>query len=718
MRVHRVSIIALVVVCFLSLSRGQAPTWQWHTVQKGETLYGLAKQYQTTIAHLVQLNGWEAPRPLKIGERIKVPVQRPAAPERHPTPPQRQEVQKTERRGAIPSLPPYRLQVIQVQVGKATVLTIRNLKSVSIANPEVADVQILSPDHVGVLGKSVGSTTLIVIADGRTFTLDVQVVPEPFLKERLLALIGIPTVEVEVIKGAIVLSGTVPSQQDKERIAALARLFAATVIDLLKVEEVKPVPIEEKEVKPALPSPEEIERGIGIEGVKVRLVGDSIVLEGVVNSPEDALRAEKIAVLLAPKVVNLLQVRPMTAEEIQALISIPTVKVRSTPEAIVVEGEVSSSEELQRLNEILAQVRGKVVNWVKVAAPPPAPPQPSFAERVKEAIGIPTVEVKGDEKGLVLMGTVATQAEKERALRIARIMLGLPPVITPTPAPSIPSPAVLVAPTTGGTAVGINPAIGVPAPTTQQQPQQPQILDLIEVKGGKQIRVELQVVEINRTALRHLGIEYPALSSPDPLQAPGIIFGQIENPATGGVTGFAQRTPIKAALQAMEQKNLARTLSAPSAVVLSGQEARFNVGGEIPIPIATVAPGVGTTTAVEFRPFGLVLSVIPTVEPNGKIKLSVSTEVSELDTTIAVNIGGALIPGTRIRKASTQVELASSETLVMSGLVQRIQQEIVNKVPFLSKIPILGELFTSRKFQQGETELAILVTPILIEPSE
>ncbi len=715
MHAHRVCIAVLTVVSLLSLSRGQAPTWQWHTVQKGETLYGLAREYQTTVAKLVQLNGWKSARPLKVGERIKVPIQKPATDSQKPTTPPEQRIeQKTVQRKALPSLPPSRLQVVQVQVGKATVLTIRNLRSVSVANPEVADVQILSPDHLGVLGKSVGSTTLIIIADGRTFTLDVQVVPEPFLRERLLALIGIPTVQVEIVKGAIVLSGTVPTQQDKERIAALARLFAATVIDLLRVEEAKPIPVvEEKEVKPTLPSPEEIERGIGIEGVKVRVVGDSIVLEGVVKSPEDALRAEKIAVLLAPKVVNLLQVRPMTAEEIQALISIPTVKVRSTPEAIVVEGEVSSAEELQRLNEILAQVRGKVVNWVKVAAPPPAPPQPSFAERVKEAIGIPTIEVKGDEKGLVLMGTVLTQADKERALRIARFMLGLPPVPTPTPAPSG---ALTISPIGVGTTVtGISPTGANPAAPTQPQPQ---ILDLIEVKGGKQIRVELQVVEINRTALRNLGIEYPALSQPDPLQAPGIVFGQIENPTTGGVTGFAQRTPIKAVLQAMERKDLARTLSAPSAVVLSGQEARFNVGGEIPIPIATVAPGVGTTTAVEFRPFGLVLSVIPTVEPNGKIELKVSTEVSELDTTIAVNIGGALIPGTRIRKASTQVELASGETLVMSGLVQRVRQEIVNRVPFLSKIPILGELFTSRKFQQGETELAILVTPILIEPSE
>ncbi|MCX7969832.1 MAG: pilus assembly protein N-terminal domain-containing protein, partial [Armatimonadetes bacterium] len=337
MHAHRVCFLVLTVTCFFGLSRGQAPTWQWHTVQKGETLYSLAKRYQTTVDYLVQLNGWESARHLKIGERIKVPIPKSeplsAKPSTHP----QWGVQKAKRKQLLPSLPPSRLQVVQVQVGKAVVLTIRNLRSVSVANPEVADVQVLSPDHIGVLGKSVGSTTLILIADGRTFTLDVQVVPEPFLRERLMALIGIPTVQVEIVKGAIILSGTVPTQQDKERIAALARLFAATVIDLLKVEEVKPVHVEGKEVKPALPSPEEIEREIGIKGVRVRVVGDSVVLEGVVESPEDASRAEKIAVLLAPKVVNLLQVRPMTADEIQALISIPTVKVRSTPEAIVVE---------------------------------------------------------------------------------------------------------------------------------------------------------------------------------------------------------------------------------------------------------------------------------------------------------------------------------------------------------------------------------------------
>ncbi len=703
MRAYQVCIVFLVIVCFLSLSWVQTKEWQWHTVQKGETLYGLAKRYQTTVANIVHLNGWKSARLLMVGEKIKVPVQRSFAALQKPTnSPEHRTSQSAIQKRTLPSLPPPRFRFIQVQVGKAVVLTIRNLRSVSIASPDVADVQILSPDHLGVLGKSVGSTSLIIVADGRIYTLDVNVVPEPFLRERILAFIGIPTVQVEIVKGAIILSGTVPSQQDKERVTALARLFATTVLDLLKVEEV----VKPEEVKPTLPSPEEIEKAIGISGIKVKVVSDSVILEGTINSPEEISRAEKIAVLMAPKVVNLLQVRPMTAEEVQALIAIPTIKVRSTPEAIVIEGEVSSAEELQKLNQILTQVRGKVINWVKVAAPPPPPPTPSFAEKVKEAIGIPTIEVKGDEKGLVLMGTVETQAEKEKAIRVARFMLGLPPVMTP--APEAQPPATILTPTTGMT-TGVNPAAGVTTAITQTQAQ---ILDLIEVKGGKQIRVELQVVEINRNALKDLGVNYPALASP------GVAIGQIPNPATGGVTGIAQRTPIQAFLQALEQRNAARTLSAPSAVVLSGQEAKFNVGGEVPIPVATVAPGVGTTTAVEFRPFGLVMSVTPTVEPNGKIKLTVNTEVSELDPTIAVNIGGALIPGTRIRRASTQVELASSETLVMSGLVQRVQQEIVNRVPILSKIPILGELFTSRRFQQGETELAILVTPILIETSQ
>ncbi|MFA0730663.1 MAG: hypothetical protein LKKZDAJK_000555 [Candidatus Fervidibacter sp.] len=702
----RFEALALVAVLCVGIARqgmAQVSAWAQHTVQKGETLSALAHRYQTTVDQLVRLNGWQKPHSLRPGERIKVPLKsrQPASPSqppsRPPLPPKATAQSVLGSRKAMSSLPRHRL--LLVTVGKAVALKVPKLRSVSVAAPEIADVQVLTADTLGVLGKKVGNTSLIVVTSQQTLMWEVQVMPEPFLKERLQRLIGLPTVTVEVVKDAIVLTGTVPTQRDRERVTALARLFATTVLDLLRVEEAPKPP------QPALPSPEEMERAIGIQGVKVRVVGDTVVLEGTVATADAATRAEKVAALLAPKVVNLLQVRPLSADEVRALIALPTVQVRETPEALVLEGTVATPEDLQRLNEIVAQARRKVVNWVKVV-PPPAPPTVPFAQKVKDAIGIPTVEVQGDEKGLILTGTVATQAEKERALRIARFMLGLPPVPSPTPSSAPTTPLVMpgVGVTPLPTAPTGAPPIGVAA--------EPKLLDLLEVKGGKQIRVELRVLEINRNALRDLGINFPALA------APGVAIGQAPNLATGGVTGIAQRTPIQALLQALEQRNIARTLSAPSAVVLSGQEARFNVGGEVPIPVATLAPGIGTTTAVEFRPFGLVMSVQPTVEPSGKIRLSVNAEVSELDFTIAVTIGGANIPGTRTRKASTQVELASGETLVMSGLVQRVTQEIVNRVPLLSKIPILGELFTSRRFQQGETELAILVTPVLVEPRE
>ena len=535
----RFEALALVAVLCVGIARqgmAQVSAWAQHTVQKGETLSALAHRYQTTVDQLVRLNGWQKPHSLRPGERIKVPLKsrQPASPSqppsRPPLPPKATAQSVLGSRKAMSSLPRHRL--LLVTVGKAVALKVPKLRSVSVAAPEIADVQVLTADTLGVLGKKVGNTSLIVVTSQQTLMWEVQVMPEPFLKERLQRLIGLPTVTVEVVKDAIVLTGTVPTQRDRERVTALARLFATTVLDLLRVEEAPKPP------QPALPSPEEMERAIGIQGIKVRVVGDTVVLEGTVATADAATRAEKVAALLAPKVVNLLQVRPLSADEVRALIALPTVQVRETPEALVLEGTIATPEDLQRLNEIVAQARRKVVNWVKVV-PPPAPPTVPFAQKVKDAIGIPTVEVQGDEKGLILTGTVATQAEKERALRIARFMLGLPPVPSPTPSSAPTTPLVMpgVGVTPLPTAPTGAPPIGVAA--------EPKLLDLLEVKGGKQIRVELRVLEINRNALRDLGINFPALA------APGVAIGQAPNLATGGVTGIAQRTPIQALLQAL-----------------------------------------------------------------------------------------------------------------------------------------------------------------------
>lgn len=667
----------LVVVLFFTA--GAQTSWTYHIVRRGETLYALARRYKTTVETLCHLNGFSRPRPLRVGERLKVPRRKPFAPKRKaPFGPSRPIISRS----------------LQVPVGKLILVTVPKLQAVSVADPDIADVQVLRGDLVGILGRSVGVTTAVLVGK-ETVVLDVSVIPDPASLKRLQDLINMPTVKAELVQGAIILSGKVPSEAERKRALAIARLFFDTVIDLLQVHPPPSPP--PQPLPPPIPPLSEIEKAINVPGVKVRLVGETVILEGIVETEEERARAEKIASLLAPQVINLITVRPLTAEELQSLLGSPTIRVKKVRDVLVVEGEVRSREELKRVEDILKRARQKVINQVRVLPPPSSPPPPDFATRVQEAIGIPTLKVIGDEKGLILVGTVKTQAQKEWALRIAKFLLGLPTAPqTPKESPTKPT-------------LRLNPTPLNPSNPATPSPQG-RVLDLIEVKGAKQIRVEVRIVEINRTALRELGVDYPALAPP------GVAIGQELNPETGGVTGIAQRTPISAFLRALIERNALRILSAPSTVVLSGKKALFQVGGEVPIPIVTTVPAVGQTQMVEFRPFGIILTVIPTVEPTGKITLQVETQVSELDFTIAVTIAGAIIPGTRIRNAKTVVELNSGQTLVIGGLLQRTTEEIVRRIPVLSKIPIIGELFKSRRFLRGETELAILVTPILVSP--
>ncbi|MCS7223332.1 MAG: BON domain-containing protein [Armatimonadetes bacterium] len=727
---QRIGPTAFVIFLFL-FAPGQIPgqdqKWRVHVVRPGETLYRVASLYRTSVAELCRWNNIRADEVLFVGQVLRlvpgettVQLPAPALPSANNRP-QTGVLQRSLPDTSVTPNPhphphphsnpsPVRQRVIQVEVGKAVPLTVPTIKSVSIANPEVADVQILTPTTIAVLGRAVGSTTLIVVSDRRTLLYQISVIPDPLMGKHLQALLP-PTVRVEAVRGALVLTGTASSPEEKDRALALARIFSTTVIDLIRIVEEEVVE-EKPPVEPQI-YVKDIEDAIAIPTVRVRLVGDTLVLEGEVANPEEAARAEKTALLYRPKVVNLLSIRPMTAEEVQALIPIPTVKVRQAPGALVIEGIVTTQEDLQRINEAAGQARQKVFNWVRVVPPPP---EPGFARRVQEAIGIPTIQVQGDEKGLVLMGTVESQAQKERALRIANFMVG-----EGAPAPEREGRAVQPSPTgmapTGiEGAGGVLPGFALIGPTPAPPPEAPsRVLDLIEVKGGRQIRVDLRVVEINRTALRDLGIDYPALTTTAPPTVQ-LQVGQAANPATGGVTGIAQRTPIVAFIRALEQKNLARTLSAPSTVVLSGQNARFFVGGEIPILSAQVVSAAGITTTIRFEPFGIILQVTPTVEPTGKIRLRIDTEVSQLDPTTAIVVAGSLIPGKQRRTAQTIVELDSEQTLTMSGLIQRVRTETVNRIPVLGRIPILGELFTSRRFQTGETELAILVTPTLLEP--
>lgn len=166
------------------------------------------------------------------------------------------------------------------------------------------------------------------------------------------------------------------------------------------------------------------------------------------------------------------------------------------------------------------------------------------------------------------------------------------------------------------------------------------------------------------------------------------------------------------ALDLSERLGLVTTITEPNLTALSGETATFLAGGEFPIPIAQ---GLGQVT-VEFRQFGVSLAYTPTVLSNGRISMRVRPEVSELSTQGAITLNGFQVPAITTRRTETTVELGSGQSFMIAGLMSANSQNSLEKAPGVGDIPILGNLFRSREFRKGETELVIIVTPYLVQP--
>jgi pilus assembly protein CpaC len=166
------------------------------------------------------------------------------------------------------------------------------------------------------------------------------------------------------------------------------------------------------------------------------------------------------------------------------------------------------------------------------------------------------------------------------------------------------------------------------------------------------------------------------------------------------------------ALDLSERIGLVTTITEPNLTALSGETATFLAGGEFPIPIAQ---GLGQVT-VQFRQFGVSLAYTPTVLSNGRISMRVRPEVSELSTQGSITLNGFQVPALTTRRTETTVELGSGQSFMIAGLMSANSQNSLEKAPGLGDVPILGNLFRSREFRKGETELVIIVTPYLVQP--
>lgn len=169
---------------------------------------------------------------------------------------------------------------------------------------------------------------------------------------------------------------------------------------------------------------------------------------------------------------------------------------------------------------------------------------------------------------------------------------------------------------------------------------------------------------------------------------------------------------IASALDLAESQGLVTILSQPNLTALSGETADFLAGGEFPIPLAQ---GLGTVS-IEYKKFGVSLAYTPTVLANGRISLRVRPEVSELSSQGSVTVNGFQVPALTTRRAETTVELGSGQSFMIAGLISNTAQNALDKAPGLGDVPILGNLFRSKTFRKGETELVIVVTPYLVKP--
>src|SRR6516165_9879586 len=249
-----------------------------------------------------------------------------------------------------------------------------------------------------------------------------------------------------------------------------------------------------------------------------------------------------------------------------------------------------------------------------------------------------------------------------------------------------------------------------------------QVINRMTVATPNQVNLQVRIAEVQVNKLNDIGVNWRKMGS-------NLSFATF-NPVTIGseiannlVVGHPTGTGVIATIDALEQEGFVTSLAEPNLTAMSGQTASFTAGGEFPVPItgsAATTGGVPTIT-VEFKTFGVSLSFTPTIIDANHLNLRVRPEISELSTVGEVSVPitstqVVTIPALTLRRAETSIELASGESFALAGLLMHASQQLVSKVPWIGDIPIIGSVFRSDRFQRGETDLVVIVTPYLVQP--
>jgi len=286
-----------------------------------------------------------------------------------------------------------------------------------------------------------------------------------------------------------------------------------------------------------------------------------------------------------------------------------------------------------------------------------------------------------------------------------------------------------------------------------------EVINLLQIGGSQQVMLEVKVAEMQRSELRRMNAQFNNFWNGGKVNLGGVNGGAslqpykdpqglleplytTVNPTTGSLQRWGPQVdsfmpnslslPDKGLfasfltgnfmfdlmLDAAKNKGLAKILAEPNLTTLTGQEAKFLSGGQIPIPIANALGAV----SIEYKDYGVGLSFIPVVLSNGHINLKLNVSVSELvDTTsLGVTVSNTnstfIIPSLTTRQASGTIELGDGQSMGLAGILSDSLRTSINKFPILGDVPILGALFRDQNYTKGDTELVILVTPHLAKP--
>ena len=336
-----------------------------------------------------------------------------------------------------------------------------------------------------------------------------------------------------------------------------------------------------------------------------------------------------------------------------------------------------------------------------------------------EHIGVELVNTN-----IALTGTISDASVADEALRIVNQFVSLPSAGAGGGGAA-----------TGGSSTGSS--TGATANTSGGGNNQPAttVLNLMKISSGQQVMLRVRIGEVQRNAVKNLGLELAALggSSRAGIQAgsqggaqsfqvgtstpfPGLTVGSGDLATGGFLQGFFRHGEggLSAALTALETEGVLRMLAEPNLMAISGEKAEFLAGGEF--PVNTVQVGSSSTapiTTTTFQPFGVAVQFVPLVLSDNRIRLTVMPEVSQIDAQL---VPSSSTPGLDTRRAKTTVELAPGESFMIAGLIQDTLNANVNQVPGASEIPVLGALLRSTSYTRSETELVIAVTPYIVDP--